>query len=62
MPVKDKQGAMRTHGKEQEIRWKEYFEEALNRSEPAEIPAAESDPDVDIGAPRDLYSNQSTEE
>lgn len=34
MPIREKQGTMITSEKEQEKRWKEHFEEILNRPDP----------------------------
>lgn len=49
MPVKDKQGKLITSEKEQDDRWKEHFEEVLNRPEPssqAHIQEAHIDLDI----------------
>lgn len=46
MSVRDKQGTLITSENEQEKRWKEHFEEVLNRPDPnstADIPEAETD-------------------
>lgn len=54
MPIKDKAGNLLTTEQEQERRWKEHFEEVLNRPEPytqAEIKEPESELEVNTEPP-----------
>ena len=54
MPVKDKQGNLITSEREQDERWREHFEEVLNRPEPIElahIPEADTDFEIETGEP-----------
>ncbi|XP_062566445.1 uncharacterized protein LOC134228767 [Saccostrea cucullata] len=54
MPVKDKQGNLITSEREQEDRWREHFEEVLNRQEPnelAHIPEADTDSEIETEEP-----------
>ena len=53
-PVRDKNGKLLTIEKEQEARWKEHFNDILNRPSPdetADIPEADRDLDIDITPP-----------
>jgi hypothetical protein len=52
VPIKDKAGRLLTTEKEQEARWKEHFEEVLNRSDPVS-PAEIKDPAEDLNIDTD---------
>lgn len=55
MPIKDKNGKLLTSQEDQKKRWKEHFEELLNRpppDNPPQIEPAEEDLDIDLEPPR----------
>lgn len=58
MTVREKQDTMITSEKEQEKRWKEYFEEILNRPDPrTEISEADTNLEINTDEPSKIKNN-----
>lgn len=59
MTIREKQDTMITSEKEQEKRWKEHFEEILNRPDPrTEISEADTNLEINTDEPSKIKNNR----